>query len=134
MLGFQFVTSPKNWRRIGHMISDAIYKALTGEDGYFDTRIVFIQESGPKDKRIKRLAIMDQDGANIRQLTDGKDLVLTPRFSPDSAGDHLHVLCRQQAPDLSLQYRDAAARDRRRVPDNMQHSRRASRPTASASS
>ena len=80
--GFQFVTSPKNWRRMGHMISDAIYKALTGEDGYFDTRIVFIQESGPKDKRVKRLAIMDQDGANIRQLTDGKDLVLTPRFNP----------------------------------------------------
>jgi TolB protein len=84
VLGFQFVTSPKNWRRMGHMISDAIYKALTGEDGYFDTRVVFIEESGPKDKRIKRLAIMDQDGFNIRKLTDGKDLVLTPRFNPNS--------------------------------------------------
>ncbi len=80
----QFTTSPKNARRIGHMISDIIYKAMTGIDGYFDTRIVFVAEEGPKDKRVKRLAIMDQDGFNIRALTDGKDLVLTPRFSPST--------------------------------------------------
>ena len=79
-----FVTSQRNWRRIGHMIADAIYKALTGEDGYFDTRIVFVDEQGPKDKRVKRLAIMDQDGFNVRPLTEGDDLVLTPRFSPGS--------------------------------------------------
>ena len=80
----QFTTSPKNARRIGHMISDIIYKSMTGIDGYFDTRIVFVAEEGPKDRRIKRLAIMDQDGFNIRALTDGKDLVLTPRFSPST--------------------------------------------------
>ncbi len=80
----QFTTSPKNARRIGHMISDIIYKAMTGIDGYFDTRIVFVSEDGPKDKRVKRLAIMDQDGFNVRPLTDGKDLVLTPRFSPST--------------------------------------------------
>jgi TolB protein len=80
----QFTTSPKNARRIGHMISDIIYKAMTGIDGYFDTRIVFVAEEGPKDRRVKRLAIMDQDGFNIRPLTDGKDLVLTPRFSPST--------------------------------------------------
>ncbi len=84
ILGLQFVTRPKNWRRIGHLISDAIYKAVTGEEGYFDTRIVFIDETGPKDARKKRLAIMDQDGFNIRNLTNGADLVLTPRFSPTS--------------------------------------------------
>ncbi len=82
--GLQFVSTARNSRRIGHLISDAIYKALTGEDGYFDTRIVFVEESGPKDKRVKRLAIMDQDGYNVRRLTDGSDLVLTPRFSPTS--------------------------------------------------
>ncbi|MGE0211731.1 MAG: Tol-Pal system beta propeller repeat protein TolB [Parvibaculaceae bacterium] len=82
--GLQFVSTARNWRRIGHLISDAIYKALTGEEGYFDTRIVFVEESGPKTKRIKRLAIMDQDGFNVRQLTDGSDLVITPRFSPNS--------------------------------------------------
>ena len=84
ILGLQFVTRPKNWRRIGHLISDAIYKAVTGEDGYFDTRIVFVEETGPKDARKKRLAIMDQDGFNVRNLTSGSDLVLTPRFSPTS--------------------------------------------------
>jgi TolB protein len=71
-----------NWRRVAHIITDAIYKRLTGEDGYFDTRIVYIAESGPQNRRIKRLAIMDQDGANHRFLTDGGSLVLTPRFSP----------------------------------------------------
>ncbi|WP_197704045.1 Tol-Pal system beta propeller repeat protein TolB [Cohaesibacter sp. ES.047] len=82
MTGQQFFTTPKNWRRVAHIISDAIYERLTGEKGYFDTRIVFVDESGPKDQRVKRLAIMDQDGANVRYLTDGSNLVLTPRFSP----------------------------------------------------
>jgi TolB protein len=80
----QFTASPKSMRRIGHLISDVIYKQLTGIDGYFDTRVVYVDESGPKDKRVKKLAIMDQDGFNPRSLTDGKDLVLTPRFSPNS--------------------------------------------------
>ncbi|MCB1377923.1 MAG: Tol-Pal system protein TolB [Alphaproteobacteria bacterium] len=80
----QFTTTPKNIRRIGHLMSDIIYKAMTGIDGYFDTRVVFVQEDGPKNKRIKRLAIMDQDGYNVRALTDGKELVLTPRFSPST--------------------------------------------------
>lgn len=82
LVGLQFFTTPRNWRRVGHLISDAIYKRLTGEQGYFDTRVVFIEESGPKDNRIKRLSIMDQDGFNFRRLTNGNDLVLTPRFSP----------------------------------------------------
>lgn len=82
MLGQQFLGDPQNWRRIGHLISDALYKRLTGETGYFDTKIVFVDETGAKDRRVKRLAIMDQDGANIELLTNGRNLVLTPRFSP----------------------------------------------------
>jgi TolB protein len=84
LTGLRYTTTPQNWRRIAHIVADAIYKRITGEDGYFDTRIVYISESGPGDKRVKRLAIMDQDGANHRFLTDGKNLVLTPRFSPTS--------------------------------------------------
>lgn len=84
LVGLKFVTRANNWRRIGHLISDAIYKAVTGEEGYFDTRIVYIEETGPKDKRVKRLTIMDQDGFNRRYLSDGRALVLTPRFSPTS--------------------------------------------------
>ncbi|MEK7820918.1 MAG: Tol-Pal system beta propeller repeat protein TolB [Pseudomonadota bacterium] len=82
MVGLAYHTAPDNWRRVAHIISDAIYKRITGEDGYFDTRIVYIAESGPARRRIKRLAIMDQDGENHRFLTDGSSLVLTPRFSP----------------------------------------------------
>ncbi len=84
LAGQQFFTRGKNWRRIGHIIADAVYQRLTGEKGYFDTRIVFVDETGAKDKRVKRLAIMDQDGHNIRMLTSGGALVLTPRFSPNS--------------------------------------------------
>ncbi|HMG78659.1 MAG TPA: Tol-Pal system beta propeller repeat protein TolB [Xanthobacteraceae bacterium] len=84
LAGQQYFTTPDNWRRIAHIISDAIYERLTGEKGYFDTRVVFVDETGPKDHRIKRLAIMDQDGANVRYLTRGDDLVLTPRFSPST--------------------------------------------------
>lgn len=83
MTGQQFFTDPKNWRRVAHMIADAIYERITGEKGYFDTRIVFVSESGPKTDRKRQLAIMDQDGENMRPLTSSKDLVLTPRFSPN---------------------------------------------------
>jgi TolB protein len=82
--GQQYSTPPGNWRRIAHIISDTIYQRLTGEMGYFDTHVVFIDESGPRDRRVKRLAIMDQDGANVRYLTRGDELVLTPRFSPST--------------------------------------------------
>ncbi len=84
LMGQQYFTTPDNWRRIAHIISDQIYERLTGEKGYFDTRIVFVDETGPKERRVKRLAIMDQDGANVRYLTRGEDLVLTPRFSPST--------------------------------------------------
>jgi TolB protein len=82
--GQQFATQEANWRRIAHLVSDQIFERVTGEKGHFDTRVVFIDETGPKDRRQKRLAIMDQDGANVRYLTRGGDLVLTPRFSPSS--------------------------------------------------
>lgn len=84
MTGLAYRTTPDNWRRIAHIASDAIYKRLTGEDGYFDTRIVYIAESGNQTRRVKRLALMDQDGANHKFLTSGEDLVLTPRFSPST--------------------------------------------------
>ncbi|MFU0505037.1 Tol-Pal system beta propeller repeat protein TolB [Pseudaminobacter sp. NGMCC 1.201702] len=82
LTGEQFFSSQSNSRRVAHIIADAIYERLTGEKGYFDTRIVFIDESGSKDKRKKRLAIMDQDGANVRYLSDGRSIAMTPRFSP----------------------------------------------------
>jgi TolB protein len=82
--GSQYVTDASNDRRIAHIISDVIFTRITGEPGFFDTRVVFVDETGPKQHRRKRLAIMDQDGANIRHLTRGDDLVVTPRFSPSS--------------------------------------------------
>jgi len=82
LAGYSYVAPRENWRRMAHFVADAIYKRMTGEDGYFDTRVVYISESGPADKRRKALSIMDQDGANNQFLTNGDTLVLTPRFSP----------------------------------------------------
>ncbi len=84
LLGLQFTTTPENWRKLAHKISDAVYERLTGEKGYFDTRIVFVSESGGRIDRKKQLAIMDQDGANPSYLTDGSYIVMTPRFSSTS--------------------------------------------------
>jgi TolB protein len=84
LAGFQYATTPDNWRRIAHRISDQIYEQLTGERGYFDTRIVFVSESGPRTRRIKRLMVMDQDSANPFFLTSPDAMVLTPRFSPSA--------------------------------------------------
>ena len=78
----RFAVGQQDWRRLGHLIADQVYQRLTGERGYFDTQIVFVDETGPKDHRTKRLALMDQDGANVRLLSEGRELVLTPRFSP----------------------------------------------------
>jgi len=82
MLALAFTTVPSNWRRVGHIITDKVYERLTGEKGYFDTRIIYVSEKGPKTQRIKKLAIMDQDGFNTKYLTLGNELVLTPRFNP----------------------------------------------------
>jgi TolB protein len=99
LVGKQFFASPDNWRRLAHIIADSVYERLTGEQGYFDSRVAFVDETGSKSQRVKRLAIMDQDGANVRYLTNGEDLVLTPRFSPSRqelayaslTGDNWHV-------------------------------------------
>jgi TolB protein len=77
MMALAFTTVPSNWRRVGHIITDKVYERLTGEKGYFDTRIIYVAEEGPKTRRIKKLAIMDQDGANNKFLTLGNELVLT---------------------------------------------------------
>ena len=81
--GLQFAGTTDGWRRMAHKVSDAVYSRITGEGGYFDSRVVFVSETGPKNARQKRLAIMDQDGANVQYLTDSASIVLAPRFSPD---------------------------------------------------
>ncbi|SMY06612.1 Tol-Pal system beta propeller repeat protein TolB [Flavimaricola marinus] len=80
--GLQFAGTTDGWRRMAHKVADAVYSRITGESGYFDSRVVYVAESGPKDNRLRRLAIMDYDGANTQFLTDSSALVLAPRFSP----------------------------------------------------
>ena len=82
--GQQYTTDAANARRVGHMIADAVFSRVTGEKGFFDSRVVFVDESGPKEKRRKRLAVMDMDGANVKYLGGGEELVVTPRFSPSA--------------------------------------------------
>ncbi len=82
VVGQQYGTDAVSWRRVGHIISDAVYSKITGVGGFFDTRIAFVDESGPKENRRKRLAIMDQDGQNVRYLTQGDNMVVAPRYSP----------------------------------------------------
>ena len=84
LVGLRLSVDSNSWRRVAHIISDEIFQRLSGDTGYFDTRIVYVAESGLQNERIKRLAIMDQDGENHQYLTDGSFLVLTPRFSPTS--------------------------------------------------
>ena len=80
--GLQFTGTVAGWRRMSHKVADVVYSRITGEGGYFDSRVVFVSENGPKDGRRKRLAVMDYDGANVQYLTDSAALVLAPRFSP----------------------------------------------------
>jgi TolB protein len=110
LAGFAYTTTRQNWRRIAHIIADEIYKRITGEDGYFDSRIVYIAEAGPAEKREKRLALMDQDAANHRYLTDGRALVLTPRFSP-SAQEITYLSYAQGTPRVYLRNIDSGQQE-----------------------
>lgn len=101
LAGKEFNTFRSNWRRVAHLLADEIYKRMTGEEGYFDSRVVYVAESGPANRRIKRLAIMDQDGENHKFLTNGSFLVLTPRFSPDSQ-DILYMSYANRIPKVFL--------------------------------
>jgi len=85
--GLQFAGTPQSWRRMAHKVADAAYSRITGEGGYFDSRVVYVSEAGPKNARLKRLAVMDYDGANIQYLTGSEAIVLAPRFSP--TGDRI---------------------------------------------
>ncbi len=102
--------------RVAHIIADAIYKQITGEKGYFDTRVVFVSESGPEQQRKRQLAIMDQDGFNVRMLTNGSDLVLTPRFSPNRQEVTYMSFANQQPRGLSAAAGNRTARSRRQLP------------------
>ncbi len=99
--GEQYTSEAQNARRVAHMIADAVFSKVTGEKGFFDSRVVFIDESGPKAKRRKRLAIMDMDGANVRYLGNGDALVVTPRFSP-SAQQVAYMSFRSEEPQVTL--------------------------------
>ena len=110
LVGLRLGSVTSQWRRIAHKVTDAIYERLTGEVGYFDTRIVYIAETGPLDARIKRLAIMDQDGENLRFLSDGKQLVLTPRFSP-TAQEITYLFYDQGIPRVYLRKIDSGQRE-----------------------
>jgi TolB protein len=106
----QFAGTTDGWRRMAHKVADVIYSKITGESGYFDSRVVFVSESGPKNARLKRLAVMDYDGANVAYLTDSASIVLAPRFSPN--GDRiLYTSYESGFPRITLM--DVASLDRR---------------------
>ncbi|WP_375606535.1 MULTISPECIES: Tol-Pal system beta propeller repeat protein TolB [unclassified Bartonella] len=109
--GRRFYTATERWRRVAHIIADEIYSEMTGESGYFDTRIVFIDETGPQNARIKRLAMMDQDGANLIYMSDGSELVLTPRFSPKRQELTYMAYEENQVPHVYLQQIEMGQRE-----------------------
>jgi len=109
--GLQLLADPNDWRRVAHKVADGIYTKLTGEGPYFDSRIVFVDETGPKGDRRKRLAIMDQDGANLRYLPGAEGLVLTPRFSPNDQSI-LYISYESGEPQVYLLNLDTGQRER----------------------
>lgn len=102
LVGQQYGTDANSWRRVAHIISDAVYSKITGVGGYFDTRIAFVDESGPKERRKKRLAVMDQDGANVRYLTAGDAAIVSPRYSPVTQDIAYMVQAQSQQPRVQV--------------------------------
>ncbi|GMG83342.1 Tol-Pal system beta propeller repeat protein TolB [Paralimibaculum aggregatum] len=111
LAGLQLLADQEARRRLAHKVADQVYTALTGEGGYFDSRIAFVDETGPKGSRRKRIALMDQDGANVRYLTGADGLVLTPRISPDSRRV-LYISYDRGQPEIWMQEIATGARER----------------------
>lgn len=109
--GLQFLSDPATWRRVAHKVADGVYTRLTGEGPYFDSRIAFIDETGPKGDRTKRLAIMDQDGANLEFIPGAQGLVLTPRFAPNDQS-LLYISYETGEPRVYLLNLDTGQRER----------------------
>ena len=109
--GQRVAVAPQNWRRLSHIVADRVYEKLTLEKGYFDTQIAFIDETGPKNKRLKRLAVMDQDGANVKLLSQGRELVITPRFSPTTQDIVFMQYVTQQQASVFLMNLDSGQRE-----------------------
>lgn len=109
--GLQLLADPADWRRVAHKVADGVYAKLTGEGAYFDSRVVFVDETGPKGNRQKRLAIMDQDGANLRYLPGTSGLVLSPRFSPNDQSI-LYISYSTGQPQVFMQNLDTGQRER----------------------
>ncbi|MCA0399205.1 MAG: Tol-Pal system beta propeller repeat protein TolB [Proteobacteria bacterium] len=107
VIGQKHAIDQANWRRLAHLASDAVYERMTGETGFFDTRIVFVDETGPKEKRKKRLAIIDQDGANFRAISSGNELLITPRFSP--RGDRVAFMALEDGGKANVQVLDLSS-------------------------
>ncbi len=142
-----FAVAAADWRRAAHKCADTVYARLTGEGAYLDTRIVYVAETGPKTNRVKRIALMDSDGTNLRYLTTGRANVTTPRFSPQGDQAGLHRRARPQAARVRGRHRDrrrAPARPRRRdhlraallarrPPHRLLDGRRAATPTSLSS-
>ena len=110
LVGQQYSTDANTWRRVAHIISDAVYAKITGVGGYFDTRIAFVDESGPKERRKKRLAVMDQDGANVRYLTAGDNSIVSPRYSPATQDIAYMVQAQGQQPRVQVINLETGAR------------------------
>lgn len=83
VIGHRLNGKMHGWRQLAHIAADMIYSNLTGEKPYFTSKILFIDETGPIDNRLKKVAIMDQDGANVAYLTNGEHLTVTPKIAPD---------------------------------------------------
>ncbi|MEL6999460.1 MAG: Tol-Pal system beta propeller repeat protein TolB [Pseudomonadota bacterium] len=111
LTGLQILADPTDWRRVGHKVADGAYTQMTGEGPYFDSRVVFVAESGPKGDRRKRLAIMDYDGANFRTLPDASGLVLSPRFAPNDQ-QILYISYNTGAPEVYLMNLNTNQRER----------------------
>ena len=107
--GQQYSTDASNSRRVAHLIADAVFTRITGETGFFDSHVVFVDETGPAQKRRKRLAIMDMDGGNVKYLTRGDDLVVTPRFSPSAQQIAYMSFGASRSEGFAAQHRDRAS-------------------------
>ncbi len=79
ILGKRYTGEIHDLSRMVHRFADEVVFALTGEQGFFQTKIVYVSQATGK----KEISLMDFDGRNATRLTHHNSICLSPRFSPD---------------------------------------------------
>jgi TolB protein len=112
LLGFQISANKPGLRVASHQIADAVFEKILGIRGAFNTRIAYVAALGHVPDKVYQLVLADADGENPRVVTESKEPLMSPTWSPDGA-ELAYVSFEQRLSTIYVQ--NVKSGERRRV-------------------